>query len=282
MASVPQDVLSAARAGDVDAVTAWLDATPRDLNGYGPTGLALGEPRNRTLLQAICAERPPNAGHVELLRILFSRGADANIAPGLHEFPTPLHYTCGCSYGGGFDLSHTLAATLLESGARPNARTDAESTPLCWAVTTLTAKSFAPGQSTQAALKTVKVLLWHGASLDDVSPRRRFGIACDGSIEDYMKIRADKKGIAHWDQHCFECKDIFAGVRAFGSYKAYVRSGHKELLRLRSLLVRGRAQVRRGRTRRSRPQADGALFERIARLPNGAAWNVLSYWRRAD
>ena len=45
-------------------------------------------------------------------------------------------------------------------------------------------------------------------------------------------------------------------------------------LRLRSLLVRGRAEVR-GRTKDSR------RLERIARLPNGACWHVLSFWRDA-
>ena len=39
-----------------------------------------------------------------------------------------------------------------------------------------------------------------------------------------------------------------------------------EFLRFRSLLVRGRAKT-------------NDLNERIARLPNGACWKVLSYWR---
>ena len=59
---------------------------------------------------------------------------------------------------------------------------------------------------------------------------------------------------------------IFAGVREHGSYKRYLRAPHREFLRFRSLLVRGRAKT-------------NGLNERIARLPNGACWKVLSYWR---
>ena len=57
-----------------------------------------------------------------------------------------------------------------------------------------------------------------------------------------------------------------AGVRAQGSYKRYLRAPHREFLRFRSLLVRGRAET-------------NELHEKIARLPNGACWKVLSYWR---
>ena len=70
-----------------------------------------------------------------------------------------------------------------------------------------------------------------------------------GDVEDYIK----------W-------QNVFAGVRAHGSYKRYLRAPHREFLRFRSLLVRGRAKT-------------NELHERIARLPNGACWKVLSYWR---
>ena len=64
-------------------------------------------------------------------------------------------------------------------------------------------------------------------------------------------------------------KAIVAGVRREGSWKAYCRVEHKCFLRLRSLLVRGRAKT------------TDARVDRILRLPNGACWNVLAYWREA-
>ena len=64
-------------------------------------------------------------------------------------------------------------------------------------------------------------------------------------------------------------KTIVAGVRREGSWKAYCRVEHKRFLRLRSLLVRGRAET------------TDARVERILRLPNGPCWKVLAYWREA-
>ena len=57
--------------------------------------------------------------------------------------------------------------------------------------------------------------------------------------------------------------------RREGSWKAYCRVEHKRFLRLRSLLVRGRAET------------TDARVERILRLPNGPCWKVLAYWREA-
>jgi len=54
-----------------------------------------------------------------------------------------------------------------------------------------------------------------------------------------------------------------------GSWKAYCRVDHKRLLRLRSYLVRGYAET------------TDARVDRILRLPNGACWTVLAYWREA-
>ena len=68
------------------------------------------------------------------------------------------------------------------------------------------------------------------------------------------------------DERFTKCREILAGVREHGSYKRYLRAPHREFLRFRSLLVRGRAKT-------------NGLHEKIARLPNGACWKVLSYWR---
>ena len=71
------------------------------------------------------------------------------------------------------------------------------------------------------------------------------------------------------NEHYIACRKILAGVREHGSYKRYLRAPHREFLRFRSLLVRGRAKT-------------NELHEKIARLPNGACWKVLSYWREAE
>ena len=55
----------------------------------------------------------------------------------------------------------------------------------------------------------------------------------------------------------------------------YRRQVRKDVLRLRSLVSRGRAKVRRTRT------AD-PIPDRVFRLPNELAWHVLQFWRATD
>ena len=77
------------------------------------------------------------------------------------------------------------------------------------------------------------------------------------------------------------------------SYKRYLRAPHRQFLRLLSLLVR-RREDRTNRLLLERlrtveyacfgsvpvwKSAELHLLQRIARLPNGPCWNVLSYWR---
>ena len=68
-------------------------------------------------------------------------------------------------------------------------------------------------------------------------------------------------------------KSLITDVRRAGSWKSYCRLPHKQVLRLRSLLVRGRAQG----TLRTEPRIRWLL-----KLPNGPCWKVLSYWRATE
>ena len=95
------------------------------------------------------------------------------------------------------------------------------------------------------------------------------------------------------------CEDVELArflISQHGSYKRYARAPHRQFLRLRSLLIRRREErtnrllLERLRTERSwggfdRPvwkSAELHLLQRLARLPNGPCWNVLSYWREAE
>ena len=69
---------------------------------------------------------------------------------------------------------------------------------------------------------------------------------------------------------------LVTAVRAAGSWKGYCRTFHKDVLRLRSLLARGRAR-RRPLWDEPTPHALVRLFD--PSLPNGVFWHVLSYWR---
>ena len=74
------------------------------------------------------------------------------------------------------------------------------------------------------------------------------------------------------DEHWLACKDLILGVRAAGSWRAYARLPRKRVLRLRSLMLRGRARPRR--TRGADP-----IVARAFKLPNEMVWKVLAFWR---
>ena len=112
----------------------------------------------------------------------------------------------------------------------------------------------------------MKLLLRAGASLDGCER----GLSAEAAMQEFLSRRPSYVN----DESFARCRELVAGVRAHGSYKAYVREPHLQLFRLRSSLVRGRAKVRD----RSK---DSRRLERIARLPNGACWHVLSFWRDA-
>ena len=110
------------------------------------------------------------------------------------------------------------------------------------------------------------MLLRAGASLDNCRAGSLHGPVpknAESCIQDAEgpRVAADADWIA--------MKAIVAGVRREGSWKAYCRVEHKRLIRLRSYLVRGYAET------------TDARVDRILRLPNGACWNVLAYWREA-
>ena len=72
------------------------------------------------------------------------------------------------------------------------------------------------------------------------------------------------------DEHWLACKDLILGVRAAGSWRAYARLPRKRVLRLRSLMLRGRAKPRRGVPN---------VVARTFKLPNEMVWKVLAFWR---
>ena len=66
---------------------------------------------------------------------------------------------------------------------------------------------------------------------------------------------------------------LIRGVRAAGSWKKYCRKWgpHRDILRLRSLVVRGRGTT-----------SDTWLAGMVRLKENGLVWKVLSFWRDPD
>ena len=87
--------------------------------------------------------------------------------------------------------------------------------------------------------------------------------------------------------------ELFEGVRAAGSYRELILRDYKQLLRMRSLLARGRATIKskhhpviarlfggklasRGSPKRSRP------LGRFAGVPDPIFWKVMEFYRLGD
>ena len=77
------------------------------------------------------------------------------------------------------------------------------------------------------------------------------------------------------NEHWLACKTLVADVRAAGgTWTAYRKQSRKDVLRLRSLVLRGRARSRRRATAAADP-----VVARVLRLPNEMCWHVLKFWR---
>jgi hypothetical protein len=114
--------------------------------------------------------------------------------------------------------------------------------------------------------RIITMLLRAGASLDAVSDER----AAETELREIEKAKPDLR-----DNDAFvQIKALICGVRAAGSWKAYCRQDHKEILRLRSLVTRGRA--------RERLAATPAIKFILRRADNGVLWTILSFWQATN
>ena len=194
--------------------------------------------------------RPPTPGHVEFARYLISQGVRVDAQSQITK-STALHYACD-------NTSADMVSMLLASGAAIDIQTKDGDTPLFFV-----GRMDASESSSQSNLDIVTILLRAGASLDS-STR---------SFEEYLNLIDQGHSYA---TRVGAVRTLVASVRAAGSWKAHCRLAHKQVLRLRSLVVRGRAKLR---TRRRRGRDARALEFVVRQGDNGVVWNVLSYWR---
>ena len=88
-----------------------------------------------------------------------------------------------------------------------------------------------------------------------------------------MELReAEEVNPALADSNAFvQTKNLIHAVRAAGNWKQYCRRDHKQILRLRSLVARGRARERLATSR--------AMKFIVRQGDNGIVWTILSFWR---
>ena len=112
---------------------------------------------------------------------------------------------------------------------------------------------FARGQSSRPVAEVVFALVRAGSPVYDRDALERYETRCPALAT---------------DEHWLACKDLILGVRAAGSWRAYARLPRKRVLRLRSLMLRGRTK-----------DAADPIVAHVLRLPNELCWHVLEFWR---
>ena len=88
----------------------------------------------------------------------------------------------------------------------------------------------------------------------------RAGMPLPGRIVDHLER-------VHPGAMCLSTRQLILDVHAAGSPRAYRMLRRKQILRLRSLALRGRAEPR------------DARMKFLVESPNEIAWKVLEYWR---
>ena len=129
---------------------------------------------------------------------------------------------------------------------------------------------------------TVAALLRAGSELDDICVRAVSGasyMSAEDLLQQFSQFVNSIPGtnpavIAEANEKCIEAGRMIQGVRAAGSWKAYIRRPHKDVCAVRGLVTKGFLA----------PPGGGSKYERaiaflVKQGDNGIVWKVLSYWR---
>ena len=259
---LPDELSEAARVGaDVDfaRITAYLNAGG-DVNDVrnGDTMLYL----NIVYEGGSADDADDPDDRLRIVKLLLARGADVDKS--VLGGATPLFQACNCE-----DQEFGLGAVrcLLEAGADVDlkARSDAciespLSTSLGWL-------RYANAGWDQIGLAYVSLLLRYGPDLDECWGEDKSAEDCLRHIENPNAF-PELEGVYHAhkpagsNEAFLACKKLIADER----HRRHLLQ-RKEVLRLRSLMVRGRAK-----------KSSDAMIEPSFRLPDGVLWNVLSFW----
>ena len=265
---LPESIGKAAAQGDFERVKAWLAAG----SASDPRSINAGDDSTSWTLLHWTMNGDQTPGHLEFARYLLSRGARVDAKT--YQGSTALHFACQ----GAGETTAAMVSMLVAAGAAVNVETHGGPwqrvrTPL-----------FSIVELSASTIDVVTVLLRAGASLDfkhrigeDQPVPRSFEAHLDG-LEDGLEDGLDDDEL----EHVGPIRNLVASVRAAGSWKAHCRLPHKQILRLRSLVARGRVKLPRARRRSPRgrdTRQERALEFLVRQGDNGIVWNILSFWR---
>ena len=279
---LPREIVNAAIDGDSARVLAWLDADvseePRDVNDVDENGITL-------LFSSTGDSYRMSDRHLALARRLIDRGADVNktckkgtaTTVGLLSYGLLAHNLSHVNHMEEYSgILHDFVLMLLRAGFDPNQsevlKDNRFSTPLN---TALIALKYHP---TRHFLKIASEMLRAGASLDCVLDGKSIEAAMHvlrGAGPIVTTLLGDGQVKIVPDTHWVALTKLVAEVRAAGgTWTAYRRQSRKGVLRLRSLVLRGRATSRRRATGAADP-----VIGRVLSLPNELCWHILKFWR---
>ena len=278
---LPAHVLDAVTAGDISAVAAWLDEGG-DVNDTRPDVIAILP--SETLLMLIPQSREVTSRHVEMAKMLLRRGADVNYVPEENRDGLSALHLCvdfqAYSEPHEEDVFMGLLQLYIDAGGDMNLKDADGRTSLGIALTTRSGldDKWHDEMRRRRTLATVTILLRNGASLDAVDRASDAPFATELSAEEILRRMEFDPPIdpLYRDEYFIACKALVSDVRAAGgTWKQYVLHMPKALLRLRSLVARGRAREKR-RLRAKTPREIALLF--APTFPNELCWRVLEYW----
>ena len=247
---LPEEISEAALDGEFQIVKAWLAggsaSDPRTVNS--------SDGGDWTLLHwTVVGDLTPE--YVEFARYLISQGVRVDAKSS--EESTALHFACGSITGG--DIAAAMVSMLVAAGATVNMGRRNGDPPL-----------FSIYHFSESSIDVVTILLRAGASLD-FQHRLKGPQSFEEHLDHVIALEDDIDLDPDQLEHVGAIRSLVASVRAAGSWKAHCRLPHKQILRLRSLVARGRTKERLATTR--------AIRFIVRQGDNGIVWNVLSYWR---
>ena len=258
---LPENIGQAAARGDFERVKAWLAAG----SASDPRSINAGDDSTSWTLLHWTMNGDQTPGHLEFARYLLSRGARVDAKT--YQGSTALHFACeGAGEGEYCKTTAALVSLLVAAGAAVNIVNSKYfgTTPL-----------FCIDELSESTIDVVTTLLRAGASLDYEDGQ--------GSIRSFERHLTSINGRATHCRTLHTVRTLVASVRAAGSWKAHCISPHKQVLRLRSLVARGRVKLP-SRTRRRSPRGRQARQARalefvVRQGDNGIVWHILSFWR---
>ena len=249
---LPREIELAARSGDNRTVRQFVETSPERVNEDEQDGYF-----NLILYAISSCEKTSYADLAQLVRYLISQGADVEC---WSKWMSPLECACSCS--------HTEAVTLLlRAGANVN-RIDELGTAVCLPL-------FSISGFEHRIFECLCHLLRAGLALDVLQNGTTTRL--EQIIDERIQSLADAG-------HLGRSLDLVRAVRAsmyasassrMSPWRQYVLAPSVAVLRLRSLVARGRARER-GVVSGPTPRPIAWLL--APRTPREIVWNVLAFW----